>query len=160
MSAVPDEGQEVLDCIMAAGHFDEIRKEVTEQLRQNEDLKEFTMTLLEDSTTLAENADYKPERKKKVLEELRKELEEKLLDRASKAAWATMDPNSPVGKTIEQKVCEALTEIYKKRSQEQSQAPTGGYAAGQSSGPAQQQYNSAPHGFSVAQSYNQQPYGR
>ena len=40
-----------------------------------EELKEFTMTLLDDSSTLANNPDFQPSAKKKILEDLRKEVE-------------------------------------------------------------------------------------
>mmetsp|Transcript_36023 Transcript_36023/g.80179 ORF Transcript_36023/g.80179 Transcript_36023/m.80179 type:complete len:193 (+) Transcript_36023:100-678(+) len=120
--SVTEQQKKVLSMIMEKGHFDEIRKKAVEHLRQNEELKRHTLSLIEDSAAVS-NADLSSVPKKKLLEELRKELEDTLIDKASKLANAMMNsPDNEVGRLVQQRVHEALCEVVSEEAQQQQAA--------------------------------------
>ncbi|GAX79837.1 hypothetical protein CEUSTIGMA_g7277.t1 [Chlamydomonas eustigma] len=114
--ALPDEGKLALEWIMNEGHFDEIRKKVVENMRQNENLKQFTMQLLDESKTLTHH-ELTESNRKKILDELRKELEDKILDKACSTAFGLMgDPNNELCRLINEKVHEALCVVHENQA--------------------------------------------
>ncbi|KAG1669563.1 hypothetical protein FOA52_006336 [Chlamydomonas sp. UWO 241] len=125
---------------MNEGHFDDIRKKVIDSLRHNESLKQFTMKLLDESDTLAAADLSTNANRKKILDDLRKELEDKVLDAACKEAWGVMttgedsgagggaagggdmslgassSSSSSIACLIDEKVHEALCVLHEKRA--------------------------------------------
>ncbi|KAJ7546350.1 hypothetical protein O6H91_08G036700 [Diphasiastrum complanatum] len=93
----------VLDSLMKDGTFDSLRTKITTHLRNNEELKKFTSSMLEQSLVLnTPGAETKP--KRELFEALRRELEVPVLERASRAAWEVMVSKDGIGKEIAETV--------------------------------------------------------
>mmetsp|Transcript_12724 Transcript_12724/g.34687 ORF Transcript_12724/g.34687 Transcript_12724/m.34687 type:complete len:132 (+) Transcript_12724:2420-2815(+) len=117
-SAAPtavDDAKAVLNWAMDTGSFDELRKLLLDQLRNDEGLKQYSLELLEGSKTL-ENVEWQNTRNKKTFDDLKKEIEEKLMAKASATVWSLMDAkDSNTSKLIEARVHEGLCTIYEER---------------------------------------------
>ncbi|XP_024376351.1 uncharacterized protein [Physcomitrium patens] len=99
----PVSPEQVLKTLMNDGHFDSLRIKILNQLKQSEEIKNYTSTLVASSKVLntpgAENKS-----RKELFEALRKELEEPVLEKASVAAWGIILDKEGVGKEIVEKV--------------------------------------------------------
>lgn len=99
----PVSPEQVLKTLMNDGHFDSLRIKILNQLKQSEEIKNYTSTLVAGSKVLntpgAENRS-----RRELFEALRKELEEPVLEKASVAAWGIILDKEGVGKEIVEKV--------------------------------------------------------
>ncbi|KAG0571995.1 hypothetical protein KC19_VG060100 [Ceratodon purpureus] len=99
----PVSPEQVLKTLMNDGHFDSLRIKILNQLKQSEEIKNYTSTLVASSKVLntpgAENKS-----RKELFEALRKELEEPVLEKASVAAWGIILDKEGVGQEIVEKV--------------------------------------------------------
>lgn len=112
-SSAPVTPQQVLTSLMNDGTFDDLRHKVIHQLKQNEELKKYTASKVEQSNVLnTPGAEQKS--KRELFEALRKELEGPVLERASKAAWELILSKEGVGKEISDTVYKAYNQLQSK----------------------------------------------
>ncbi|GLJ38914.1 hypothetical protein SUGI_0793280 [Cryptomeria japonica] len=99
MMGSPVTPQDVLSSLMNDGTFDAFRAKIINQLKTNEELKKETISMVEKSkvlnTTGAENKS-----KRDLFDGLRKELETKVLNKASKSVWELILAEDGLGKEI------------------------------------------------------------
>jgi len=96
-----------LDSMMENGTFDKFRESIVAQLKDNEDLRKYTSDLVKESKTL--NDDNARSQQKKILfEKLRGEIENKVMERASDAAWDILLSEEGTGKELKEKVDEMM----------------------------------------------------
>ncbi|GAQ82705.1 hypothetical protein KFL_001200290 [Klebsormidium nitens] len=94
---------QVLNQLMDNGLFDTLRKSITAELESNMELKKFTTAEVERSQVLqAPGAERRSRRE--LFEALRRELQSKVLERASEAAWNAILSKDSVGRQIEEQV--------------------------------------------------------
>ncbi|KAK1278959.1 hypothetical protein QJS04_geneDACA007095 [Acorus gramineus] len=95
--------QAVLESLMNDGTIDAIRLKIINQLKANEELKNNTIKMLEQSKVLntpgAEN-----KTKRELFDALRGELETSVLEKASRAVWDLILDNDGLGKEISETV--------------------------------------------------------
>eukprot|EP00249_Psilotum_nudum_P006555 c19880_g1_i1 orf=173-712(+) len=114
-SAASVSPQQVLSSLMNDGTFDSLRAKIISQLKQNEELKKYTTSRVEQSQVLnSPGAEQKSRRE--LFEALRRELEGPVLERASKAAWDTILSEEGVGKEIADTVYRAYNQLSNKDS--------------------------------------------
>nr|CAD1816897.1 unnamed protein product [Ananas comosus var. bracteatus] len=88
---------------MNDGTIDAIRMKIIAQLKANEDMKKNTMMMVEQSKVLnTPGAEKKT--KRELFDELRRELETSVLEKASKAVWELILDSSGLGKEITETV--------------------------------------------------------
>mmetsp|Transcript_18840 Transcript_18840/g.32177 ORF Transcript_18840/g.32177 Transcript_18840/m.32177 type:complete len:204 (-) Transcript_18840:550-1161(-) len=129
MGSLPSEGQEVMEWIKAEGHFDELRKKALDHLKNSEELGSELLKMLDNSKTLRPYQDGSLDRsnRKKVMEELRKELEKQLMDKAVDAVQPLiMRKEGEMFKLIQEKVHAALCAVYDKKLEQMSLVSAGG----------------------------------
>jgi len=99
----PVSPEQVLKTLMNDGHFDSLRVKILNQLKQSEEIKNYTSELVGTSKVLnSPGAENKS--RKELFDALRKELEEPVLEKASVAAWGIILDKEGVGKEIVEKV--------------------------------------------------------
>uniref|UniRef100_A0A7S0QPS2 Uncharacterized protein n=1 Tax=Pyramimonas obovata TaxID=1411642 RepID=A0A7S0QPS2_9CHLO len=103
----PAKSSNVLDSMMENGTFDKFRENIVNQLKDNEELRSYTSDLVKKSQTL-NAADARGQQKKILFEKLRSEIENKVMERASEAAWDILLSEEGIGKEIKEKVDEMM----------------------------------------------------
>ncbi|KAF9618187.1 hypothetical protein IFM89_000656 [Coptis chinensis] len=91
--------QEVLESLMNDGTIDAIRLKIINHLKANEELKNSTITMVEESKVLNSPGAEK-HTKRELFDALRQELEVPALEKASKAVWELILDNDGIGKEI------------------------------------------------------------
>ncbi|CAL8464308.1 g3843 [Coccomyxa elongata] len=119
-----DDSEAVLKKIMDDGTFDELRQKLVEHLKKNEELQQFTQDKVLNSKTLQAESARKMS-KKDLFDNLRKELENTVLEQALKATWAVLgDDAIGMPKLIDTKVHEALCAVHEERAAVRSNSAT------------------------------------
>ncbi|KAG1326192.1 hypothetical protein COCNU_01G001260 [Cocos nucifera] len=95
--------EDVLESLMNDGTIDAIRLKIINQLKANEELKNNTITMVEQSKVLNTPGAEK-QTKRELFDALRRELETPVLEKASKAVWELILDNSGLGKEISETV--------------------------------------------------------
>uniref|UniRef100_A0A0D9Y0C6 Uncharacterized protein n=1 Tax=Leersia perrieri TaxID=77586 RepID=A0A0D9Y0C6_9ORYZ len=100
--------EEVLDSLKNDGTIDALRMKIIAQLKANEDMKKNTMMMVEQSKVLnTPGAEKKT--KRELFDALRQELENPVLEKASKAVWELILDNDGLGieitDTVEKVFC-------------------------------------------------------
>ncbi|KAL2465258.1 hypothetical protein Adt_41109 [Abeliophyllum distichum] len=91
--------EDVLESLMNDGTIDAIRLKIINQLKANEELKNNTIKMVEQSKVLSTPGAEK-QTKRELFDALRQELETPVLEKASKSVWELiLDPNG-LGKEI------------------------------------------------------------
>ncbi|OAY69133.1 hypothetical protein ACMD2_02421 [Ananas comosus] len=110
--------EEVLESLMNDGTIDAIRMKIIAQLKANEDMKKNTMMMVEQSKVLnTPGAEKKT--KRELFDELRRELETSVLEKASKAVWELILDSSGLGKEI----TETVEKVYCRLSGQEPPPP-------------------------------------
>ncbi|KAJ6790942.1 Uncharacterized protein M6B38_246765 [Iris pallida] len=99
--------EDVLESLMNDGTIDSIRLKIINQLKANEELKNNTITMVEQSKVLNTPGAEK-QSKRELFDSLRRELETPALEKASKAVWELILDNNGLGKEIS----EIVEKIY------------------------------------------------
>ncbi|XP_077218338.1 antigenic heat-stable protein [Tasmannia lanceolata] len=95
--------EDVLESLMNDGTIDAIRLKIINQLKANEELKNNTITMVEQSNVLnTPGAERKT--KRELFDALRRELETPVLEKASKSVWELILDNDGLGKEISEMV--------------------------------------------------------
>ncbi|GAB4820385.1 hypothetical protein N2152v2_007431 [Parachlorella kessleri] len=116
MSAALD-SQEVLKQITDAGTFDKLRLKALQELKQHKGLREKAEELISKSKAYKSAQDLG--NRKKLFESVRKELEERMLEEATKAMWQVLtDEQYGVSTGIEGAVQETLCKVWEERQQQ------------------------------------------
>ncbi|KAL3684882.1 hypothetical protein R1sor_002904 [Riccia sorocarpa] len=102
--------QDVLDKLMYDGTFDRSKSSLITALKSNDDLKNFILTLVENSEVLRKE-DVERKSRRQLMEELRNELSVKVLEKASAAAWQLMLSDEGLGMEITEKVNETFCDL-------------------------------------------------
>ncbi|XP_078442576.1 antigenic heat-stable protein [Wolffia australiana] len=111
--------EDVLETLMNDGTIDSIRLKIINQLKANEELKNYTLSMVEQSKVLNTPGAEK-QTKRELFDALRQELETSVLEKASKAVWELILDSNNLGKDIS----ETVEKVYKKLSGcEQVQVP-------------------------------------
>ncbi|KAG2494427.1 hypothetical protein HYH03_007479 [Edaphochlamys debaryana] len=141
-----EEGARVVKRVIDDGAFDEIRKNVFEELKGSTVLREYVRELVEGSKTLsADEAKASSKDRKKLLDELHGELKDQLVEKASRVVWEILTKSDGrVSKDIEQRVHEAICRLYEERQQQQQQQQQAAAAASQQQSLQRRQSSSAP----------------
>lgn len=95
--------EDVLESLMNDGTIDAIRLKIINQLKANEELKNNTITMVEQSKVLNTPGAEK-QTKRELFDALRQELETPVLEKASKAVWELILDNNGLGKEISETV--------------------------------------------------------
>ncbi|KAH9316532.1 hypothetical protein KI387_025159, partial [Taxus chinensis] len=115
--------KDVLTSLMNDGTFDAFRAKIINQLKSNEELKKETISMVEKSKVLntpgAENKS-----KRDLFDGLRKELETKVLNKASKSVWELILAEDGLGKEIN----DTVQSIYYRLSGQQLPSSSSGVA--------------------------------
>ncbi|XP_052138972.1 uncharacterized protein LOC127757497 [Oryza glaberrima] len=91
--------EEVLDSLANDGTIDALRMKIIAQLKANEDMKKNTMMMVEQSRVLnTPGAEKKT--KRELFDALRQELENPVLEKASREVWDLILENGGLGKEI------------------------------------------------------------
>ncbi|KAG8093120.1 hypothetical protein GUJ93_ZPchr0012g21891 [Zizania palustris] len=91
--------EEVLDSLKNDGTIDALRMKIIAQLKANEDMKKNTMMMVEQSKVLnTPGAEKKT--KRELFDALRQELENPVVEKASKAVWDLILDHDRLGKEI------------------------------------------------------------
>ncbi|KAK9807849.1 hypothetical protein WJX72_011190 [[Myrmecia] bisecta] len=113
----PDDCTAVLNKIMADGTFDELRQQAVAELKSNVVFKEYVEELVANSETL-NSSKVEKKTQKENFEQLRKELEAKVMDEALNTTWGALTSSEkPISRLIDQRVHEALCAVYAGRQQ-------------------------------------------
>ncbi|KAF8401340.1 hypothetical protein HHK36_012274 [Tetracentron sinense] len=95
--------EDVLESLMNDGTIDAIRLKIINQLKANEELKNNTITMVEQSKVLNTPGAEK-QTKRELFDALRLELETPVLEKASKSVWELILDNDGLGKEINETV--------------------------------------------------------
>ncbi|CAN6442440.1 unnamed protein product [Victoria cruziana] len=95
--------EEVLETLMNDGTIDAIRSRIINQLKANEELKNTTISMVEQSKVLRTPGAEK-QTKRELFDAIRRELETPVLEKASKAVWELILDNNGLGKEITETV--------------------------------------------------------
>uniref|UniRef100_A0A1D1YD17 DNA-directed RNA polymerase subunit beta n=1 Tax=Anthurium amnicola TaxID=1678845 RepID=A0A1D1YD17_9ARAE len=95
--------EDVLESLMNDGTIDTIRLKIINQLKANEELKNYTISMVEQSKVLNTPGAEK-QTKRELFDALRQELESSVLEKASKAVWELILDNNNLGKEISETV--------------------------------------------------------
>uniref|UniRef100_A0A5B7BIP1 Uncharacterized protein n=1 Tax=Davidia involucrata TaxID=16924 RepID=A0A5B7BIP1_DAVIN len=95
--------EDVLKSLMNDGTFDAIRLKIVSQLKANEELKNTTIKMVEQSKVLNTPGAEK-QTKRELFDALRQELETSVLEKASKSVWELILDNNGLGKEISETV--------------------------------------------------------
>ncbi|KAG6491567.1 uncharacterized protein LOC122000669 [Zingiber officinale] len=95
--------EDVLESLMDDGTIDAIRLKIINQLKANEELKNNTITMVEQSKVLNSHGAEK-QTKRELFDALRRELETQVLEKASRAVWELILDESDLGKEISETV--------------------------------------------------------
>ncbi|OVA02537.1 WRC [Macleaya cordata] len=95
--------EDVLESLMNDGTIDAIRLKIINQLKANEELKNNTLTMVEQSKVLNTPGAEK-QTKRELFDALRQELETPVLEKASKSVWELILDNDGLGKEISETV--------------------------------------------------------
>eukprot|EP00232_Nephroselmis_pyriformis_P019380 CAMPEP_0182875196 /NCGR_PEP_ID=MMETSP0034_2-20130328/13397_1 /TAXON_ID=156128 /ORGANISM="Nephroselmis pyriformis, Strain CCMP717" /LENGTH=145 /DNA_ID=CAMNT_0025007929 /DNA_START=327 /DNA_END=760 /DNA_ORIENTATION=+ len=95
----------VLKRMMKDGSFDHLRTQVIDSIKSSGEFQGYVKDLVENSRTLTrKNAEKNP--KKQLMNDLRKELENKVLDKSSRVAWGVL-----LGDNIEKQLAETIRSV-------------------------------------------------
>ncbi|XP_010906616.1 uncharacterized protein [Elaeis guineensis] len=95
--------KDVLESLMSDGTFDAIRLKIVNELKANEELKNNTIRMVEQSRVLnIPGAEKKT--KRELFDALRQELEMPVLEKAAKAVWELILDDGGLGKEISETV--------------------------------------------------------
>lgn len=95
--------EDVLESLMNDGTIDAIRLKIVNQLKANEELKNYTISMVEQSKVLNTPGAEK-QTKRELFDALRQELESSVLEKASRAVWELILDNNNLGKEISETV--------------------------------------------------------
>ncbi|WOL19120.1 hypothetical protein Cni_G27917 [Canna indica] len=95
--------EDVLESLMNDGTIDSIRLKILNQLKANEELKNNTITMVEQSRVLNTPGAEK-QTKRELFDSLRRELETPVLEKASRAVWELIVDDNGLGKEISETV--------------------------------------------------------
>ncbi|OMP10935.1 hypothetical protein COLO4_04158 [Corchorus olitorius] len=95
--------EDVLESLMNDGTIDALRLKIINQLKANEELKNTTIKMAEQSKVLNTPGAEK-QTKRELFDALRQELETPVLERASKSVWELILDNDGLGKEISETV--------------------------------------------------------
>lgn len=95
--------EDVLESLMNDGTVDAIRLKIINQLKANEELKNSTISMVEQSKVLNTPGAEK-QTKRELFDALRQELEAPALEKASKAVWELILDTNGLGKEINETV--------------------------------------------------------
>lgn len=100
--------EDVMGTLMNDGTIDSMRLKIITQLKANEELKNTTIKMVEQSRVLNTPGAEK-QTKRELFDALRQELETSVLEKASKSVWELILDNKGIGKeiseTVEQVFC-------------------------------------------------------
>ncbi|XP_060192986.1 uncharacterized protein LOC132622394 [Lycium barbarum] len=100
--------EDVMGTLMNDGTIDSMRLKIITQLKANEELKNTTIKMVEQSRVLNTPGAEK-QTKRELFDALRQELESSVLEKASKSVWDLILDNNGIGKeiseTVEQVFC-------------------------------------------------------
>lgn len=91
--------EDVLESLMNDGTIDALRLKIINQLKANEELKNTTIKMAEQSKVLNTPGAEK-QTKRELFDALRQELETPVLEKASKSVWELILDNNGLGKEI------------------------------------------------------------
>ncbi|KAG9441806.1 hypothetical protein H6P81_017660 [Aristolochia fimbriata] len=95
--------EDVLETLMNDGTIDAIRLKIINQLKANEELKNNTITMVEQSKVL-NTPGAERQTKRELFDALRRELETPVLEKASKSVWEIILDSEGLGKEISETV--------------------------------------------------------
>ncbi|KAE8702672.1 urease accessory protein UreF-like [Hibiscus syriacus] len=95
--------EDVLESLMNDGTIDSLRLKIINQLKANEELKNTTIKMAEQSKVLNTPGAEK-QTKRELFDALRQELETPVLERASKSVWELILDGNGLGKEINETV--------------------------------------------------------
>ncbi|CAA3029306.1 Hypothetical predicted protein [Olea europaea subsp. europaea] len=95
--------EDVLESLMNDGTIDAIRLKIINQLKANEELKNNTIKMVEQSKVLNTPGAEK-QTKRELFDAIRQELETPVLEKASKSVWELILDQSGLGKEISELV--------------------------------------------------------
>ncbi|CAH2075692.1 unnamed protein product [Thlaspi arvense] len=95
--------EDVLESLMNDGTIDAMRLKIINQLKANEELKNTTIKMAEQSKVLNTPGAEK-QTKRELFDALRQELETSVLEKASKSVWELILDNNGLGKEISETV--------------------------------------------------------
>ncbi|GKV16824.1 hypothetical protein SLEP1_g27404 [Rubroshorea leprosula] len=95
--------EDVLESLMNDGTIDALRSKIINQLKANEELKNTTVKMVEQSKVLNTPGAEK-QTKRELFDSLRQELETPALEKASKSVWDLILDNNGLGKEISETV--------------------------------------------------------
>ncbi|KAJ8620477.1 hypothetical protein MRB53_029006 [Persea americana] len=95
--------EDVLESLMNDGTIDAIRLKIINQLKANEELKNNTITMVEQSKVL-NTPGAERQTKRELFDSLRRELETPVLEKASKSVWELILDNNGLGREINEMV--------------------------------------------------------
>ncbi|XP_010544201.1 PREDICTED: uncharacterized protein LOC104816888 [Tarenaya hassleriana] len=95
--------EDVLESLMNDGTIDALRLKIINQLKANEELKNTTIKMAEQSKVLNTPGAEK-QTKRELFDALRQELEGPVLEKASKSVWELILDNNGLGKEISETV--------------------------------------------------------
>ncbi|GIM05490.1 hypothetical protein Vretimale_9977, partial [Volvox reticuliferus] len=122
MGSPVEEGSRIVKQVIDSGAFDDIRKNVFEELRQSTALRDYVREQVDSSKTLSGDASKSCKDRKKVLEDLQNELKDRLVERASRVVWEILtNADGRVALDIERKVHEAICYLHEAREKQQQQ---------------------------------------
>lgn len=128
---VVEECSRVVKAVIDSGAFDEIRKKVLEELKASDSLKGYVQEQVDKSKTLTSDSARSSRDRKKVLDDLQKEVQDRLVERASRMVWELLStPENPLAKDVELKVHEVLCCMYEEKQQQAAPLSTGPGASG------------------------------
>eukprot|EP01025_Chloroclados_australasicus_P030896 TRINITY_DN3109_c0_g1_i2.p3 TRINITY_DN3109_c0_g1~~TRINITY_DN3109_c0_g1_i2.p3 ORF type:complete len:175 (-),score=21.79 TRINITY_DN3109_c0_g1_i2:581-1105(-) len=107
-----DDSQAVVDKLKSLGHFDEIRKKMSEKLCQNVHMKKYMEELLTGSEVLKNQATMKLTQRE-VYQKVREEIEEKIVERAGELLWDILTQQQHgIAHQLDEKLFEALRQVH------------------------------------------------
>ncbi|GFY89041.1 hypothetical protein Acr_06g0009810 [Actinidia rufa] len=95
--------EDVMECLMNDGTIDAMRLKIINQLKANDELKNTTIKMAEQSKVLNTPGAEK-QTKRELFDALRQELETSVLEKASKSVWELILDNNGLGKEISETV--------------------------------------------------------
>ncbi|GLI67015.1 hypothetical protein VaNZ11_011111, partial [Volvox africanus] len=123
MGSPVEEGSRIVKQVIDSGAFDDIRKNVFEELRQSTALRDYVREQVDNSKTLSGDTSKSCKDRKKLLEDLQNELKDKLVERASRVVWEILtNADGRVALDIERKVHDAICYLHEVREKQQQAA--------------------------------------
>ncbi|CAN4083208.1 unnamed protein product [Withania somnifera] len=123
--------EDVMGTLMNDGTIDSMRLKIITQLKANEELKNTTIKMVEQSRVLNTPGAEK-QTKRELFDALQQELETSVLEKASKSVWELILNNDGIGKeiseTVEQVFCRLSgreAPLFKKSGQKEESRETG-----------------------------------